>query len=77
VRWPESDGLLGVAQIMDREPPLPNPDECRANASAARNRAMMAADSELKLTFIKVADEWDVLAAEIERFRNALGDHGS
>jgi hypothetical protein len=40
--------------------------ECRESASALRNRAMVAKDPEMRRTLVKIADEWDRLAGEIE-----------
>jgi len=41
--------------------------ECRENASKMRNRAMAATDADLRQALIEIADQWDILAAEIEK----------
>jgi hypothetical protein len=42
--------------------------ECRESASAMRNRAMAAKDPDMRHALVRIADEWDRLAAEIEKF---------
>ena len=39
---------------------------CRDSAAAMRNRAMAATDADMRQTMLRIADEWDRLAAEIE-----------
>jgi hypothetical protein len=41
--------------------------ECRENASKIRNRAMVVTDPDLRQTLIEIAEQWDILAAEIEK----------
>ena len=41
--------------------------ECRESASAMRNRAMAATDPDTRQMLVRIADEWDRLATEIEK----------
>jgi hypothetical protein len=41
--------------------------ECRENASKVRNRAMAVTDTDLRQTLIEIAEQWDILAVEIEK----------
>jgi hypothetical protein len=45
--------------------------ECRVSAAAMRNRAMATQDPAMRQTLVQIADEWDRLAAEIEKVLNA------
>jgi len=45
--------------------------ECRDNASSLRNRAMAAEDRERRQALVRIAEEWDRLADEIEELVRA------
>lgn len=49
-------------------------EECRENASKARNRAMATADPGLRRTLIGIAEQWDTLAGELEKYCDRVPD---
>lgn len=43
-------------------------NECRDRAAQVRNRAMAAVDATNRQALLDIARQWDVLAAEIDKF---------